>query len=157
MAERKNTKTRHTARFGARYGVSVKKRYETIEAKQRVNHVCPKCGFAKVHRVSTGIFNCRKCELTYAGGAFYPQTLTGGIISKMVVQRAFNAQMLEQLEATPVAVREEMTPVELSDEEKIEQLTQGKKPAKGKKKKAKDALTEEAAPVAEESDDESEE
>jgi large subunit ribosomal protein L37Ae len=136
MVESKNKKTRHTARFGARYGVSVKKRYETFEAKQRVKHVCPKCGFAKVQRVSTGIFTCAKCRLTYAGGAFYPQTLTGGIIAKMVAQRAFNTQLLEQIEDTPAHVREDVLPVELSDEERIEQLTQ-EKPAHEKKRKSR--------------------
>jgi len=136
MAESKNKKTRHTARFGARYGVSVKKRYETFEAKQRVKHTCPKCGFEKVQRVSTGIFKCAKCHLTYAGGAFYPQTLTGGIIAKMVAQRAFNTQMLEQIEETPAHVREEVLPVELSDEERIEQLIQ-EKPTHEKKRKSK--------------------
>ncbi len=136
MAESKKRKTRHTARFGARYGVSVKKRYETFEAKQRVKHVCPKCGFQKVQRISTGIFKCSKCHLTYAGGAFYPQTLTGGIIAKMVAQRAFNTQLLEQIEETPVPVREDVVPVELSDEERIEQLTQ-EKPAHEKKRKSK--------------------
>ncbi len=136
MAQSKKTKTRHTARFGARYGVSVKKRYETFEAKQRVKHTCPKCGFPKVQRISTGIFKCAKCQLTYAGGAFYPQTLTGGIISKMVAQRAFNTQLLEQLETTPPAETEETPVPELSDEERIERLTQEKPAKRGRKRTA---------------------
>ena len=36
---------RHSARFGARYGVSVRKRFEMVEVKQRKEHMCPKCGF----------------------------------------------------------------------------------------------------------------
>ncbi len=126
---------RHTARFGARYGVSVKKRFETIEVKQRVKHVCPKCGFQKVQRVSTGIFHCNKCNAKYAGGAFYPQTLSGGIIAKMVAQRTFNPNLIETMvEQEELPAKEQL---EMSDEDKIAQLTQTDSAPKKKTKKAK--------------------
>ena len=89
------SEVRHTRRFGARYGVSVKARVEEVEVKQRKKHVCPKCGFQKVKRVSTGIFSCTKCRHKYAGGAYYPQTMTGSIITKMVSQRSFLANLAQ--------------------------------------------------------------
>lgn len=144
---------RHTARFGARYGVSVKKRFESVEVKQRQQHVCPKCGFQKVSRVSTGIFSCGKCHAKYAGGAFYPQTLSGGIIAKMVEQRAFTPELTTELQ---VAAGHEEVPAEateLSDEEKIEQLTRG---SEKKEKRKKKAAAEEAEEVPEEVQDDAE-
>jgi large subunit ribosomal protein L37Ae len=124
---------RHTARFGARYGVSVKKRYEAVEQKQRKLHVCPKCGFEKVQRVSTGIFICYKCNTKYAGGAFYPQTLSGSIISKMVEQRAFTPELSAVIDANVQPIVRPAKQVELSDEEKIDLLME-EKPKKKKKK-----------------------
>ncbi len=124
---------RHTARFGARYGVSVKKRYEAIEEKQRRKHLCPKCGFEKVQRVSTGIFNCKKCNAKYAGGAFYPQTLSGGIISKMVDKRAFTPALAALLNENANVVVETNEDVVMTDEQKIDSLM--KKPSRRKEKK----------------------
>jgi large subunit ribosomal protein L37Ae len=143
MAQTKATIPRHTSRFGARYGVSVKKRYEGIEVKQRVKHTCPKCGFQKVQRVSTGIYACKKCRLTYAGGAYYPQTLTGGIISKMVAQRTFNPQLIEVLADKTSDEKIPEVHTELTDEERIEQLTQGKGNPRSRKKKTKSRESEE--------------
>lgn len=116
---------RHTRRFGARYGVSVKQRVEDVEVKQRKKHVCPKCGFQRVKRVSTGIFSCNKCLHRYAGGAYYPQTMTGSIIAKMVSQRSFLANMAQLV--TLEESRHEKTyekkekPVK-SDEERIDEM-----------------------------------
>lgn len=126
---------RHSARFGARYGVSVRKRFEMVEQKQRVPHTCPKCGFEKVTRVSTGIFVCKKCSAKYAGGAFYPQTLSGSIIAKMVAQKAFSAQAGTKLLAEVKGSDETAAPIEvdatpLTDEEKIDRLMAEPKPKK---------------------------
>lgn len=128
-----NKTRRHTARFGARYGVSVKKRYEAVEEKQRRLHTCPKCGFEKVQRISTGIFMCYKCDTKYAGGAFYPQTLSGSIISKMVDQRQFTPELSAVIDANVQPIVRPAKKVELSDEEKIDSLME-EKPKKRKKK-----------------------
>lgn len=127
-----NKTRRHTARFGARYGVSVKKRYEAVEEKQRRQHVCPKCGFEKVQRISTGIFMCYKCNTKYAGGAFYPQTLSGSIIAKMVDQRMFTPELSAVIDSNVQAIVRPAKKVELSDEDKIDSLME-EKPKKRKK------------------------
>jgi large subunit ribosomal protein L37Ae len=130
-----NKTRRHTARFGARYGVSVKKRYEAVEEKQRRLHTCPKCGFEKVQRISTGIFMCYKCNTKSAGGAFYPQTLSGSIIAKMVDQRKFTPELSAMVDANVQPIVRPPKKVELSDEEKIDSLME-EKPSKRKKKEA---------------------
>lgn len=133
-----NKTRRHTARFGARYGVSIKKRYEAVEEKQRKQHVCPKCGFEKVQRISTGIFICYKCNTKYAGGAFYPQTLSGSIIAKMVDSRAFTPELSTMIDSNVQPIVRPAKKVEMSDEEKIDSLME-EKPSKKKKKKSDDA------------------
>lgn len=150
---------RHTGRFGARYGVSIKKRYEAVEEKQRKKHICPKCGFEKVVRVSTGIFSCKKCQSKYAGGAFYPQTLSGSIISKMVAQKTFTPELSQLMRSTETAESEDAVVTEnMSDEQKIDALMQGEKSEKKSKRKAKKMenveLDADANPAANESEDE---
>lgn len=115
----------HTRRFGARYGVSVKARVEEVEIKQRKKHICPKCGFQRVKRISVGIFLCTKCRHTYAGGAYYPQTMTGSIISKMVNQRSFLSNVaqlasLEEARHEKSYLKKDKQPK--SDEERIDDL-----------------------------------
>lgn len=64
-------------RFGARYGGLARKKVAAIERVQRRAHVCPECGARKVVRTSTAIWQCRKCDHTFAGGAYSPTTGAG--------------------------------------------------------------------------------
>jgi len=80
MSKRK-TKT-NIGRFGVRYGRTVRKRLGQIEIGVRRKHKCPDCGSATVKRVSVGIWNCRKCELTFSGGAYLPSTSLGEIAKR---------------------------------------------------------------------------
>lgn len=70
----KRSKGGPSGRFGARYGVRVRRRVDEIEEEQRQDHGCPECGAEKVNRVSTGIWRCRRCDHTFAGGAYMPTT-----------------------------------------------------------------------------------
>lgn len=65
----KRKKIGSAGRFGAGYG-KVKQRLNAVERKQRVKQECPFCkGTAK--RVNRSIWNCSKCDKTFAGGAFH--------------------------------------------------------------------------------------
>ncbi len=79
-------------RYGARYGALARKQVATIERVQRAKHTCTRCGAASVRRAGTGIWSCRKCSHTFAGGAYTPLTGAGrgatkalrGITDKLV-------------------------------------------------------------------------
>ncbi|RLE58808.1 MAG: 50S ribosomal protein L37ae [Thermoprotei archaeon] len=65
-------------RYGARYGASLRKRIRIIEEKMREPHRCPRCFTpGKLKRVSIGIWKCKKCGFTFAGGAWIPRTTMG--------------------------------------------------------------------------------
>lgn len=95
----KTKKVWTTGRFGSRYGVGIRKRLLKIERNQKQKHSCPSCGFQRLKRVSSGIFRCKKCSNTFAGGTFLPSTMTGSIVRKIISQKAFGfaaQQLLEQ-------------------------------------------------------------
>lgn len=67
----KTKKIKHAGRFGVGYG-KPRERLVAVETKQRIKQVCPFCsGWAK--RKAKGVWNCTKCNKTFAGGTFYLQ------------------------------------------------------------------------------------
>ena len=87
-----------TGRFKARYGVGIRKRVIKIELNQKQKHECPFCGVMKVKRVAAGVFQCRKCSSSFAGGAFLPVTMTGSIVKKIIAQKSFGVTAMQLLE-----------------------------------------------------------
>ncbi|MEA2055372.1 MAG: 50S ribosomal protein L37Ae [Candidatus Thermoplasmatota archaeon] len=83
MAKR-TKKVGPVGRFGARYGVRAKSRVKNIEIHQKLKRVCPSCGHKKVKRLSTGIWQCGKCGVKFAGGAYLPKTEAGQTVEKML-------------------------------------------------------------------------
>jgi large subunit ribosomal protein L37Ae len=71
---RKTKKVGPAGRFKARYGVRARTRVREVEILQRAKHKCPSCGKIAVKRQSTGIWGCKKCGVTFAGGAYLPRT-----------------------------------------------------------------------------------
>lgn len=69
---RRTKKTKSSARFGSRYGVSVRTQIRDIEVEQKKWHLCPQCNYQKVKRLSTAIWQCRHCGLQFAGRAYTP-------------------------------------------------------------------------------------
>ena len=81
MAKR-TKKVGATGRYGPRYGVQARRRVLAVERRQHAKHTCPSCGAPKVRRVSTSVWACRKCDHTFAGGAYVPVTGPGLDIQK---------------------------------------------------------------------------
>lgn len=57
-------------RFGPRYGRTVKHKLAKVELEQKSRQKCPFCSRPKARRVSVGIWECKKCESTFAARAY---------------------------------------------------------------------------------------
>jgi large subunit ribosomal protein L37Ae len=79
--------------LGTRYGSTVRKRYVKVITELRKPHRCSQCGFVRVRRVSVGVWKCRKCEFTFAGGAYTPNTKLGTI-----ARRAAKGMQVEEVQ-----------------------------------------------------------
>ena len=125
-------KVKSAGRFKSRYGVGIRKRVIKVESKQRQDFDCPECGFKKMKRESTGVFECAKCGLKTAGGAYLPVTMTGSIVRKMVAQKSFLPMASELLEASEKKAEEKPEKVEKEEKKKA------KKAEKKEKKEVKE-------------------
>lgn len=85
--KRRTKKVGPTRGLGARYGVTVRKRYIEAVSEMKKPQTCPQCGFRKVRRESVGIWVCRKCGYKFAGGAYVPATKLG-VTAKRAASRA---------------------------------------------------------------------
>lgn len=83
MAKR-TKKVGSSGRFQARYGVRARTRVRYVEVVQKAKHICLSCGHKKVKRISTSIWQCRKCGIKFAGGAYLPRTESGQNVEKML-------------------------------------------------------------------------
>ncbi len=61
----------------ARYGATLRKRYVAVVSEMKRRHRCPECNMLTVKRQSIGLWKCRKCDFTFAGGAYTPSTKLG--------------------------------------------------------------------------------
>tara|TARA_Y100000034_G_C6614005_1_gene267504 strand:- start:39 stop:257 length:219 start_codon:yes stop_codon:yes gene_type:complete len=63
-------KVKAAGRFGSRYGTRVRKRTSEIEAVQKKKQDCIFCK-GTVKRVSSGIWQCKKCDKKFAGHTYF--------------------------------------------------------------------------------------
>jgi large subunit ribosomal protein L37Ae len=69
-------------RFGARYGLKIRKAVAEIEAIQRAKHKCPICLKLTLKRIACGIWQCKNCKTKFAGYAYEP-----GLDKALVIQK----------------------------------------------------------------------
>ena len=74
-------------KYGARYGWGLKKKIINIEQMSHSKYVCPKCNRMNVKRVSAGIWQCRKCNVKIAGGAYNVKTSSTEMIEKIFARK----------------------------------------------------------------------
>lgn len=58
-------------RFGIRHGKKTRTKLAAVESKQRKKQKCPYCNKLGVKRLSSGIWNCEKCNSKFASHAYY--------------------------------------------------------------------------------------
>jgi large subunit ribosomal protein L37Ae len=81
---RKTKKVGMTRGLGTRYGATVRKRYTKVITEAKQIHKCPQCSNMAVARESVGIWHCKKCGITFAGGAYTPVTKLGVVAKRQV-------------------------------------------------------------------------
>ncbi|MEM2874052.1 MAG: 50S ribosomal protein L37ae [Candidatus Nanoarchaeia archaeon] len=59
-------------RFGARYGLRIRKKVLEIEQVQKQKHKCPECFKFTLKRIASGIWLCKSCGSKFAGKAYEP-------------------------------------------------------------------------------------
>ncbi len=57
-------------KYGTRYGSAQRKTIKKFEITQRATYTCPFCGKDAMRRSAVGIWTCRACKKTVAGGAW---------------------------------------------------------------------------------------
>jgi large subunit ribosomal protein L37Ae len=111
-----------TGRFGPRYGTSVRRRIQQIEEVQFDEHRCPQCLTGELKRVSTSIWQCRKCDHKFAGGAYKPQTDAFGKAKASAdeleeIETEFEEELEEEAEAEEPEPEPEPEPTDEAPEE----------------------------------------
>ena len=95
----KAKRTNPTKKFGrvrkyhTRYGASLRKQIKKIEVSQHSKYFCNFCGKFAMRRAAVGIWSCKACSKTQAGGAY---TLNTG---SSVTVRSTIRRLREQIEA----------------------------------------------------------
>ncbi|KAK3295690.1 60S ribosomal protein L43 [Chaetomium fimeti] len=59
-----------SGKYGTRYGASLRKLVKKQEVSQHARYTCTFCGKVTVRRTAVGIWNCKACHKTMAGGAY---------------------------------------------------------------------------------------
>ena len=72
------------ANFNVRYGVSLRKRYMAVKADKQRRYKCDLCGKVAVKRKGNGLWHCRHCNATFAGGAYTFKTTAGETVSRLL-------------------------------------------------------------------------
>jgi large subunit ribosomal protein L37Ae len=67
-------------KYGTRYGSSLRKQMKKYETTQHGRFTCQFCGKDCVKRKAVGIWSCKACRKTIAGGAYVVTSVTPTII-----------------------------------------------------------------------------
>ena len=70
--------------FSVKYGARIRKRYYAVKKEKSATYKCPSCGADAVRRKGTGVWECRNCGNTYAGGAYQFSTPAGDAAKRLV-------------------------------------------------------------------------
>ena len=68
------TKVGMTGKFGARYGVKIRKQIKSVSRHRAKPQRCPECQQDAVKRISSGIWHCKHCNLKFAASAYSIRT-----------------------------------------------------------------------------------
>lgn len=124
-------KVKIAGKYGTRYGVKVRKRMRDMESQKIKRYPCPECCHVAVKRVDTGIWKCRKCGTTFAGGAYAPKPTTASFTRSESKERITEPTLKPEEAAvdtpipSPTGIPEEPGTEKEKDEEIPKELTEG--------------------------------
>jgi large subunit ribosomal protein L37Ae len=76
-----------TGRYGSRYGAKLRRRVLDIDNRRKEPNRCPACATKALKRKAVGLWECSKCNLVFAGGAYVPYTDAGKAAKRAIAQR----------------------------------------------------------------------
>lgn len=127
--ERRTAKVGITGKYGTRYGQKLRKQVKAIEILQRKKTICPFCGKTSIKRDAVGIWKCRACRRSIAGGAWEFST-TAAQTAKTTINRL--KKNLDIKNAPKEEIEEEK--VEDKKEKKAAERKEKREEKKGEKK-----------------------
>ena len=126
--ERRTAKVGITGKYGTRYGQKLRKQVKAIEILQRKKTICPFCGKTSIRRAAAGIWKCRACKRTIAGGA-WEFTTTAATTAKTTINR-----LKKNLDLKKTADEEEEEEKEKKEKKAASKKQHDKKGGKREKK-----------------------
>ncbi|GAU87238.1 hypothetical protein RvY_00120 [Ramazzottius varieornatus] len=73
-----------TGKWGTRYGASLRKTAKKLEITQHSKYTCLFCGKDAMRRSCVGIWSCRRCRKTVAGGAYVYATTAAATVRSTI-------------------------------------------------------------------------
>merc|ERR1712001_504111 len=80
----KNEEGRYCGKYGTRYGASLRKMVKKMEVTQHMRHTCTFCGKESMKRSATGLWKCKPCRRTVAGGAYNYSTVAAANVRSFI-------------------------------------------------------------------------
>jgi len=80
----------------------------------RQGYKCPKCGIIAIRRTGTGIWNCKKCDYTFAGGTYVPKTSVG-LVAARSVKKATGEEVETEVDAVSEVATDVQAEVEMDE------------------------------------------
>ncbi|XP_070566010.1 large ribosomal subunit protein eL43 [Ptychodera flava] len=71
-------------KYGTRYGASLRKMVKKIEITQHSKYTCTFCGKENMKRKVVGIWHCKSCKKTIAGGAWVYSTTAAATVRSAI-------------------------------------------------------------------------
>ena len=130
--ENRTSKVGITGKYGTRYGSKLRKQVKAIEILERQKNICPFCGKTTIKRKAAGIWKCRACRRTIAGGCWEFVT-TAATTAKTTINRLKkNLEMKKSPEEEEEELEEKKKENKKDKKEKKEKKEKKDKPKKRK-------------------------
>ncbi|MCI4340039.1 MAG: 50S ribosomal protein L37ae [Thermoplasmata archaeon] len=78
---KRTKKVGNTGWMGPRYGIRIRRKVLELDRARSLDAACPRCSTVTLSRVASGVFECSRCGVRYASGAYLfqaPPPITRG-------------------------------------------------------------------------------